>query len=1102
MRVEWAGEMFRMVAGTLERPTSDIETLRRLSAIIDPVLHEHTDYGLTDIVELILRRVDTVASALAPKWPAGIEQVLQSTPSLCDDELVAAASLPSLEDQIAQCSNPERARAALEAHSVPAKNLRRDEMSMIATFGATIAIRHGQRAFIPLPTGLIVEAFNALAGALAAKALALDPSLDYKWLTAAWRYIGSMLDEAGLDVIGPLRDERHPYLHSVIRYSDCQYLAISVVGGLDHSALHEAIGKAASHLETVSASSTLTAVNGTVALPASARLCRLLIVAQPQAAILASPSGAKCALMTHQDLDWIRRTIGRDEIDLWYFVRDRVEQPRIGQLFSWDGIDLWESWRGNGKSFFRGARPLDVLYAEPHHSLAEWQKASEQSDIELSLNALGMGRVSAWPLHSLDGTSILVGNAKRGALYRLVVCETPVAVALRARSGDEQASDLARSLGNCLAYKLECVRAQLVDLMQASGLSALRIEFAITDDNQDLLFQMAEAGSGVLTIGCAPGFRDQLQEDSRAVEAQLGALLSDAISGGLTAGVFVTAWNSTPPGIRVDAITVLPRIQEAPEPSTLHKSHLSAHLAELGAQLDDVGIHPGSYGGDSGKRIETDIVYPWLIDRLHEELSKFDCAAVLDLALTQLECTNSQRWWATTRTAYQTGTPSEGVERLPELGQELLHQSRFISLIIEELLARPPSGTKTPTEYDWQELLSLATLAGESSSRSEALHRELANPTLVITDLFEVIIDEDDISAAVDLESFSRDARLAGLPEPIPIGSPGEDIDPDQEWTPIGVRAPEFAGIDQALQGSLGFSLDAILGILDITIQWPVSTPQCTELVLPQQLAAEVHSANPQIPLADYEAAAECLSFSAEVLASADSAIKHWEVERRSARVAIRPLIGDESGVWVLPWTAELAKKAWVTYLSQLRLPIHDDNLPPPVAKALKTARDARNTEFENDCLEQLANLPLLSIPRVRKRHAHRHGINNLSGEIDILSIDAVRSIIFVIEAKDPFVPLSARTIHTQINQFHKAGGYVDKLNQKVRDVEASAESLAANKGIDSPDREWRVAGIMVTRHVSPAAYHRTCSTTFCTIDDLRETVAGDELRSTGDSAA
>ena len=49
VRVEWSGEMFRMVAGALERPTSVVEMLRRLAATVDPVLKEHARYGLADI---------------------------------------------------------------------------------------------------------------------------------------------------------------------------------------------------------------------------------------------------------------------------------------------------------------------------------------------------------------------------------------------------------------------------------------------------------------------------------------------------------------------------------------------------------------------------------------------------------------------------------------------------------------------------------------------------------------------------------------------------------------------------------------------------------------------------------------------------------------------------------------------------------------------------------------------------------------------------------------------------------------------------------------------------------------------------------------------
>ena len=660
VRVEWAGEMFRMVAGTLERPTSDIETLRRVARIIDPVLHEHTDYGLTDIVELMLRRVDAVACGLAATWPVDLDQELRSSPQLQDDELAAAAALPSLGDQIAQCSSPERARAALEAHSVPAKSLRRDEMSMIATFGSTIAIRHGQEGFTPLPTGLIVEAFNALAGELAATALALDTSLEYKWLTAAWRFVGGLLAAAGLDVIGPLHDERYPYLHSVIRYSDSQYLAVSIAAGLDHRALQETIRTAATHLETVRVGSILMAADGPVSIPASAKLCQLLIVAPPQAATLQSPDGARCALITLQDLDWIRRTIGRDEIDLWYFARDRVRQPRIGEVRSWDGIDLWEAWRSNGKSFYRGARAIDVLQIEPHHSLREWQKASEQRDIEQALDALGMGRISTWPLHSLDGDSKLVGNAQKGALFQLVVCDTPIAVALHPCSGSEPFPHLAHDLGQCIAYKLECVRDRLVNLMRSSERRSLKIDFAFEDDARQPAVRVANLDDSTLTFGCSPDVVDLLQTDSRSVEAQFGLLLAEAIARDTSIEDFTDAWRDAPAGIRFDAFTVGPRVQETPEAASLHESHRSARprgtRRPVGAGNSAVVVDVPRCGPMLSPRVPNLVPIPGITGSAH-------------CALRSLEGPRDHRVAPPTRCAAPASRPTRTHRRRPELAR-------------------------------------------------------------------------------------------------------------------------------------------------------------------------------------------------------------------------------------------------------------------------------------------------------------------------------------------------------------------------------------------------------------------------------------------------
>lgn len=1092
VRVEWSGEIFRMIAGSLERPTSVVEMLRRLAATIDPVLRGHTPYGLTDLVELVLRRVDLVARMLAPTWPPDLEQELGSVPQVRPEEFDAAARLPALVDQVAECSDPERAWAALEAHSVPAMSLRREARSPVATFGSTIAVRRGLRGFTPLPAGLMVEALNAFAGELAVKALALDASLDERWQQAAWQFVGHMFVGAGNNVVVPLRDKQNADLHSVVRYSDSQYLAVSVAAGLDDKAFHSTITAASSCLEAVRPGSMLRTTRGTESIPSSARLVRLLIVAVPHTAFtLTVPSGSEYAVITLQDFDWIRRTIGREEIDLWYFARDLAEQRRIGQILSWGGMDMWEAWRGQDKSLYRGARDLTLLHVASHSEL-EWRKASEHRNTELALQTLGMGRISVWPLHDLEATPKVIGNLLLDVLYRLVVCKTPVAVSLLACSGTESVSRLAKDLGECIAYKLHHIQDQFVNVMRSGRLRSLRIEFAFEDtDAQNLPLRVASFDGSVLTFGCTPNLRERLQEDSEAVEALFGSLLADAIGVDAEAEEFVAAWNGTPPGIRLDPIYVGPQVQQTPEASYLHTSHRSVRLAELGAHLRSERVKPGSYRGDDAKHIETNIAYPWLKARLHEQLSVFDAKAVISYALTQLEYTNCHRWWRIEKTAYEVGAPSADDSRPPASIQDLLQLSRSIGLLIEEVLGRPPTGTRIPTEYDWQDLLSFATLARESCHRSEALHLELANYALVISDVYEVTIAESEFTASIDFESFARDRTLAALPDPVPIGTREHRGVTNQEWVPIGTRLPEYEVVEQALQDSLGFGIDAINGILDTIIHWPVSFPDCTDHVSLESIATEAHAVNPVIPHSSYASAVMWLSLGAEDFYSAEPAIEHWEVERRSGRIDTRPLARSETEVWVSPWTAKVAVRIWANYLSQYRVPRPDSELPLPVVRAFEDARQKRQRRFEKKCASRLDGLPFIRIERVRKHRAHKHGIQDLSGEIDILCIDPERSFIFVIEAKDPFIPFSARSVDRQVTQFHKPGGHVDKLVRKVEDVRTSAVSLADNKRVDSPDRDWQIVGIMVTRDVTPAAYVAASQTTFCTVDTLRETILG-----------
>ena len=67
----WGKALYRMLPGALSRPVAAVQEARLLASCIDPVLVCGLGYGLGDAVELILRRVDHVSTALAPVWMSG-----------------------------------------------------------------------------------------------------------------------------------------------------------------------------------------------------------------------------------------------------------------------------------------------------------------------------------------------------------------------------------------------------------------------------------------------------------------------------------------------------------------------------------------------------------------------------------------------------------------------------------------------------------------------------------------------------------------------------------------------------------------------------------------------------------------------------------------------------------------------------------------------------------------------------------------------------------------------------------------------------------------------------------------------------------------------
>jgi hypothetical protein len=172
--------------------------------------------------------------------------------------------------------------------------------------------------------------------------------------------------------------------------------------------------------------------------------------------------------------------------------------------------------------------------------------------------------------------------------------------------------------------------------------------------------------------------------------------------------------------------------------------------------------------------------------------------------------------------------------------------------------------------------------------------------------------------------------------------------------------------------------------------------------------------------------------------------------------------------------------------------------LPQDVKAELNKYREDRNRHLERDCVEALRSEFEWVFGNVTEKRAAKMGVDSLSGEIDALVVDVERSRIWVAEAKDPYASFSIRQIRKRVDDFHKDGGYNSKLQKKVADIGRSANSLAAGLDLADPGREWEVHGVVLTRHLNPAAFHPNAEFPFCTIETVVDLLDSDRLPGTG----
>ena len=1100
--------LYRLLPGSLDQPVAVVENLLMVADVIDPVLVEHLGFGLGDAVELVLRRVDHVVSVLAPTWSTRAENS-KAPPRISSQELEAAETLLSLSEQVAACRNPDRAQRALQFLSEQPEHLPFNPTGGAACFGAMIAVQGRRERFVPLPAGLLIDSLSEMGGVLAEKACQLDPDLERLWQYKMERGVAYMLAGSGHRVVRPAKSSEDGPAHWVVIYSPSQVIVVDVVAALRPSSLMERMEMGIESLDRIAAGANLIA-DVELPIPPHATVMTVQIIAHPEMAI-ALPLGNHAATNL-RGFRWIVQTAARDPIDLWYFLSGLAKLRSGSELFSTDMFDAWEIWRAWGKSFDIGSLPLAGMLILPDGGESTWEAAAEAASAERALMTLGLPQLSAWPIFDNTGDSVYLGDRNLGYRNRGHFCQVlpwgvPVVISMVDSRDRSAESETLWAFAEGIVWKLKHMKESFHAAADLCGLKALQIGFIREEKRSLVPLRIAERVDSYIALGWNTGLLQALQDDSQAIEAFTGRLLSEAFGSPAAKQAFVSGWDQAPPGVRRDPLPFSANVQLLPQPETSHPSQIGATRQRLGEHLMALSVNSGTYEGERAKRLETDVIYPWALQELHQTIKPYSAEGLLLLALSQLERTNCQKLLNRERIAHQRGFP---VRHTPDTGPpedestEIPLLAKAIALILEETLARPPEGNVPPDLLLWNETLSIAQVAFASCLRSELLHYDLKRTGIVIDERFQIHIDEPNEPTIIDGASYEKQRATAILPEPIPINTSGAsntEVVP-HDSRPIRDMRPELAEIDDGLQDDLGFGLDALTGVLVVASDWKVTPEKPFAVTTLEDFAEVAVDRIPGATLEECRQAIEWLTLRAEDLRA--DIQEYWETERRVARVDTRPFVERDQSLYVLPWTSASALRVLLSYLEDGRLPwprpassgkaqAEGKYLGKGVTRALDKYRQERNDQLEKDCFDVLSDTSLVTRKNIKPHKARRIlGIDSLSGEIDLLAVDSTRSQIWVIEVKDPHISLSVRQTRKAFDRFHDSDGHVGKLLGKVDDIKRTAPTVTRTLKVEQSDRDWNVQGLMVTRSVHVAAFAVSSWIPFCTIGELKESVLED----------
>ncbi len=1061
--LRYGAETFRICPSVLDRPWADWRRLLRIAWAIDDEVWRRHQFGARDVFEFCLRWSDACirhAETVANGTPDGSLSVKH----------LAAFQWPDVRAIIAACEHPVRVRRALKWGARRPEDLRLDVEAGEVRLGPVLALLR-KKEFAPLAPALIllglVDAIVMLAAEVG------KDSEHLAWLIASHDAV-THLSRMQADLIGPCPTDAGEIL-CLMRFGERHYVAIDLVTPLAPSHAQDHVQDASTRLQCVGPGFTVTHDDVAITIPPDGEVVRVILfggVVQVRGVNLFGN-----AILSLEDLVTIN-TFGGGH-DFYPFVSELVSPVNVADLRAMDALDVYVSWQSRGGALARGIERLPAVLCLGHPGEDEWSWAATLSSVEVLLASFGWKEVVRWSTFELQEDGIAVLGERNGDYIAARTEPYPQLVFVDA--AQRERARILDLLAQTVLWAPPRLGSWQPLLQAALGGRPLLVTFAeIEPEGDSQGIGVAVGPPNTLVIGWTTTTWEAMADDMDWANASLAALLvrglQDLADVDLTelSEALLRDWAATPATFFVARGPVRQVVQAMPRPTPPTPAALAQVGRDTAAALETEGQGPQTLAGAEAADWLLNVLYPKLRSLLQTELARWEPDGLLRLVLLQLERISAWRGTEHRETSRQRIWPvtQDLISRVAAAHGPVSGVARAMAMIVEEVLASPPTGTQTPDPLDWQRLLAIANDLLMVSLHIDAIRAGLIDGTVEVDSALEWSLGAQD-TGYVDVAAWQQATIEEGMRLPYEL-DPIDDVvheSPDPSPRAIEIDDPDYKALENAMLKAYGAGIAALSKSLIELQSWPVSSGEPIAAATPQELVHYVAEIWPEIATDELKAAIGLLTLSGADLRS--EPMEHWKQESRRFRVTTRPLLQDWNGrIWVLPWRIGESHRIFVNYFLDHRLPWPETSLPSSVRRALSKIRTARNHALEDEVgrIAQEASLPArIRIAKLPRDDHSSYG--RLPFEIDAVIAEPSRRRLWVVEAKDLYAVFSARQMRDTVDEF--LGEFTEKVERKVAYCRNELPRVLHLLGIDSDSTEWQVRPIIVTRRLEPAAFAR-----------------------------